>query len=141
MLASFHRFLQAPRTHFQAIALLLLRVTGGALMLSHGFPKLEKLTSASHISFADPLGIGPIPSLALAVFAEVVCAILLIAGFLTRYAAIPLIFTMAVVVFIIHIGDPWVKMEKPLLYLGLYISVFLLGPGSLSVDHILPSKR
>ena len=118
-----------------SIALLLLRLTFGGLMLfSHGWGKMMKFFGEDPIRFANPLGIGEVPTLALAVFAEVICAILIIIGFKTRMATIPLIITMLVAVFVIHISDPFSKMEKGILYLVPYIAILLAGPGKFSVD-------
>ncbi|MEL6720192.1 MAG: DoxX family protein, partial [Bacteroidota bacterium] len=93
------------------IGLLLLRLTfGGLMIINHGWGKMMKFFDDAPIKFADPFGIGETPSLALTVFAEVACAVLIIIGFLTRWATIPLIITMLVAAFIIHINDPFKKM-------------------------------
>ena len=81
-------------------ASLILRLTFGLLMLSHGIPKLMKLMDGN-MEFGDPIGIGVPASLALTVFAEVLCSALLVIGLWTRLALIPLIITMAVAVFIV----------------------------------------
>jgi len=118
-----------------SIALLLLRLTFGGLMLfSHGWGKMMKFFGEDPIRFANPLGIGEVPTLVLAVFAEVICALLIVIGLYTRMATIPLIITMLVAVFIIHISDPFNKMEFAILYLVPYIALLLAGPGKFSVD-------
>ena len=117
------------------IALLLLRLAfGGAMIYGHGWGKFMRFFGEDPIKFADPFGIGIIPSLSLATFAEVLCAILIIFGAFTRWATIPLIVTMAVALFYVHIGDPFGRQEKALLYLVAYISLFLTGAGAYSVD-------
>jgi len=104
-------------------------------MLVHGLPKLAKLTGAEPIQFADPLGIGATASLALTVFAEVFCSVLLLFGLATRLVAVPLIITMLVAVFIIHLDDPFGKKEMGLLYLLVYTAIIIAGPGSYSIDN------
>ncbi|MGB1041036.1 MAG: DoxX family protein, partial [Flavobacteriales bacterium] len=79
-----------------SLALLILRVVAGAAMLTHGVGKFESLFSGEPIRFPDPIGMGATTSLALAVFSEVLCSILLIVGLGTRFAAIPLLITMLV---------------------------------------------
>ena len=117
------------------LALFILRVCLGAFMLlAHGLPKINNFPSAS---FPDPLGLGSTISMSLAIFAEAMCSLLLILGLWTRYAVIPLIFTMLVAVLIVHAGDPFGKKELGLMYLLGYIVVFLAGPGSYSVDQRL----
>jgi len=120
------------------IGLLLLRVTFGGLMLvNHGWGKMMKFFGDDPIKFGDPIGIGETASLMLAVFAEVGCAFLIAIGLLTRWAAIPLIITMLVAIFIVHISDPFKKMEMAILYLIPYIFLWMNGAGKYSVDALL----
>lgn len=123
-----------------SVALLILRVVGGAFMLTHGLGKFEALFSGEPIQFRDPIGVGATASLALAVFAEVLCAILLIIGLGTRLAAIPLAITMLVAAFIVHANDGFGRQELPLLYAAVYISIALIGAGKYSLDNWLSKK-
>lgn len=120
-----------------ALTLLLLRVTLGILMLTHGWPKFEMLIEGGPIRFSDPIGIGKMPSLVLTVFAELFCSALLVLGVLTRLATIPLIVTMVVAVFVVHGGDPVGKRELGLLYLAGYLVVFAAGSGRYALDRLL----
>lgn len=118
------------------ITLILIRIVSAVPMLfQHGLGKLNKLTGDEPIKFADPIGLGEKTSLILAVFSEAICPIFLVFGFLTRLAAIPLIITMATIIFIVHIDDGFGKMELPLIYLVLYIILAWLGAGKYSVDY------
>jgi putative oxidoreductase len=119
------------------IILLLLRIAAAALMLTHGYPKLIKLFSGEEIQFADPIFLGPVISLVLAVFAEFFCSILIALGLGTRFAAVPLIITMTVAAFIIHGSDPIGDKEKALLFLLIYITLFVTGSVKYSVDYLL----
>ena len=120
------------------ISLLLLRISVGFMMLySHGWGKLLKFFGDDPITFADPIGLGAITSLILTVFAEFFCSILLMLGFGTRLASIPLIITMLVAIFIIHWDDPFGKKEFGLLYLVPYIIIFLMGAGRYSLDALI----
>ena len=120
-------------------ASLILRLTFGLLMLSHGIPKMMKLMNGN-MEFGDPIGIGVPASLTLAVFSEVVCSVLIVSGLWTRLALIPLIITMAVAVFVVHINDALGTMEPALLYLLSYCALFLLGSGTFSIDAALKRK-
>ena len=113
--------------------LLVLRVAVAGMMLTHGLPKLNNLL-AGDWSFGNPLGLGSELSLALTVFAEVGCSLLIGLGFLTRLATLPLLFTMLVAFFIVHGDDPFGKKELPLLYALVFATLFFTGPGQYSVD-------
>lgn len=80
------------------------------------------------------MGLGPSVSFALAIFAELVCALLLSVGLFTRYALIPLIITFAVAVFSVHGADALSDKEHALLYLMTFLTLFLSGPGKYSID-------
>jgi putative oxidoreductase len=104
------------------------------MMLTHGIPKLQRLFGEGPIEFGDPLGIGSSPTFFLAVFAEFLCAVFVLIGFKTRWASIPIIITMLVAAFVQHAGDPFGSKEKALLFAIVFTAIFLLGPGSYSVD-------
>lgn len=114
--------------------LLILRIAIASVMLNqHGIPKLLKIIDGNW-QFADPLGLGSELSLGLVTFAEVGCSLLLLIGFLTRWAALPLLFTMLVVLFIVNAGNPFGEKEVPLLFALIYATLFFTGAGKYSVD-------
>jgi putative oxidoreductase len=119
------------------IALLVARVAVAALMLTHGLPKLAQFFQAGPVSFVPFMGLSPAISLALAVFAEVVCSLFLLAGLATRLSVIPLAFTMFVAAFFIHQADPFAKKELAIMYLVTYVVLFFAGSGKFSVDYLL----
>ncbi|MEO1263368.1 MAG: DoxX family protein [Bacteroidota bacterium] len=117
------------------LALLLLRLTFGGLMLfNHGWGKMVKLFTGDPTKFADLFGLGAPVCLGLTTFAEVLCSALVVIGLFTRWAVVPLIITMLVAVFVVHIDDPFKKMEMGLLYLTAFTAIGLAGPGWYSVD-------
>lgn len=123
------------------VVLLILRIGVATLMLTHGIPKLQMLFGGGEILFPGVMGLSPAISLGLAVFAEVVCSVLLFIGLGTRFASIPLIITMLVAIFIIHGNDPIALQEPGLLYLFLYIPLLILGSGKFSLDRVLSSVQ
>ena len=120
--------------------LLIARIGIAALMLVHGIPKLGMLLSGEPVAFPAVLGMSPELSLTMAVFAEVVCSILLLVGMGTRIAVIPLIFTMLIAVFYIHAADPFAKQELGLHYLLVYILLLFAGSGRYSLDKVVAAK-
>jgi putative oxidoreductase len=122
------------------LVLLLLRVSVGIFMLSHGMGKFSKLFADDPVKFADPIGVGETASLALTVFAEVLCSLFLILGIATRLAAIPLLITMLVAVLIVHVNDAFGKQELPLLYSMVYLTIAITGAGKISIDSWIYKK-
>ena len=121
------------------LAMLILRVFIGVAMAHHGYGKLIHFSEMQE-KFMNFLGLGPAISLALVVFAEFFCSMLLVIGFMTRAALIPLIITMAVAVFSAHSGDIFGKGELASIYLAAYLALTLTGPGRYSIDGILSRK-
>lgn len=103
-------------------------------MLTHGVPKIGRLLGDGPVKFADPFGLGPEVSLVMAIFAEVVCAGLVMIGFKTRWATIPLMITMLVAAFYAHWDDPFAKKEMPLLYFAVYLGILIAGGGKFSLS-------
>jgi len=123
------------------LGLLILRLGAGLMMLLHGIGKVSDLFAGRAASFADPIGLGPVPSLALAAFAEFLCALAVMIGFQTRLAAIPIAFTMLVAGFVVHAGDDWRARELALLYAVVFIALALTGGGRYGVDGWLRKQR
>lgn len=116
------------------IGLALLRIGSSVFLLTHGVPKFQKLIGGD-FEFGDPIGIGAAPTLFLGVLAEFLCPILIILGFKTRWAAILPAATMLIAVAIVHATDPFGKKEKALLFLVIFVTIILLGPGKYSMDR------
>lgn len=104
------------------------------MLLTHGVPKIGRLFGEGPIQFGDPIGIGAGPSLFLITFAEVVCAAMVLIGFKTRWAAIPVVIGMLFDSFIAHAADPFGTKEKALLFAAIFLALFFTGPGGYSVD-------
>lgn len=122
------------------IGLLLFRLVFGLSMaLGHGWPKLQKLLG-DNPTFSDPFGLGAVPSLMLATFAEFVCALCIVAGLFVRLSAVPLIVTMLTAVFIAHAGDPFAVREKAVLFLAGWVLLFFTGGGRYAVDAWLKNR-
>ncbi len=122
------------------IGLLLLRVgTGSFMLFGHGWGKLISFADKAD-TWADPIGLGPTLSLALAIFAEFFCSLAIIAGVGTRAAAVPLLITMLVAAGIVHADDPWGKQEFALLYGWAFAALIFTGAGKYSLDTVISRK-
>lgn len=126
--------MESMRALLLDVGLLILRLGAGGLMLfGHGIKKATKYATLSE-TFSDPLGIGAVHSLNLAIFAEVLCAAMVMLGFATRVAAINVAITMCVAAFVVHANDPWPKAELALAYLMPFVALALTGAGRYSID-------
>lgn len=118
------------------IGLLLLRLGfGGTMLFAHGLNKLFSYSEKA-ATWADPIGVGPQASLALAIFAEVACSLGIVTGLFTKLAAVPLMITMFVAAVLVHADDPWQKKELAVVYFIAFTAIALMGPGRLSLDAI-----
>lgn len=116
--------------------MLVLRVVLGLLLASHGYTKLVKFGEFKN-KFINFMHMGSTLSLSLITFAELVCGILLILGLFTRFASIPIIIGMGVVVFVASNGQIFGSGERGMMYLAAAITVLFCGPGRISVDGMI----
>lgn len=122
------------------LGLLVLRLGAGAMLFTHGWSKWQRIF-AGDLHFSNPIGLGPVLSLILVAFAEGVCSLAVIAGFKTRWSAIPPVIAMTVAAFVRHAGDPFSSREKALSYLVMFLTLALLGGGGWSIDAWMRRRR
>jgi Predicted membrane protein len=116
------------------VSVLVIRVTFGLmLLLNHGITKLKTFGQKQH-TFFDPFHLGSTTSLMLVLFAEVFCVVFVILGLFTRVMVIPIVITFLVVVFMANKGQPFAKLELPVMFLAAFTSILLMGSGKYSVD-------
>ncbi|MGX9379928.1 DoxX family protein [Pseudomonas sp. JQ36] len=122
----------------QDIGLLFLRVSGGLFLLwVHGLPKLLDFNVQLQ-QIEDPFHLGAHLTLCLAIFAEVLCPLLIVAGVLARLACLPILFVLLVALLVVH--PQWSVAEGQFgwLLLILFATVFIAGPGRLALNVRLP---
>jgi putative oxidoreductase len=130
--------------------ILIIRIIIGILMAFYGYEKLAHFQEmaasdfwANNVSFLGQKGAFP---LALTVFAEFFCSLLLIIGLFTRLSLLPLLFCMAyifLVIFpfsIISSGDNGMEINTTFFYFIIYLGLFFTGPGKYSLDYMLLKK-
>jgi putative oxidoreductase len=120
------------------IGLLFLRVSGGLFLLwVHGLPKLLDFTAQLQL-IEDPFHLGAHLTLILAIFAEVLCPLLIVAGLLARLACVPILFVLLVALLVVH--PQWSVAEGQFgwLLLILFTTVLIAGPGRLAISVRLP---
>ncbi len=115
--------------------LLFLRFGPGFIMAyTHGWDKLTHFGDYAQ-DFYSFLGLGGAFTLGIAVFAELICSILIVLGLGTRMASIPLLITMMIIVFDVGAGKPIYKIETPLLYMMIFVVLMITGAGKYSLDY------
>ncbi|NNA59384.1 DoxX family protein [Pseudomonas koreensis] len=122
----------------QNIGLLFLRVSGGLFLLwVHGLPKLLNFNAQLQL-IEDPFHLGAHLTLCLAIFAEVLCPLLIVGGVLARLACLPILFVLLVALLVVH--PQWSVAEGQFgwLLLILFATVFIAGPGRLALNVRLP---
>lgn len=133
------------RTWFSAngvdSGLLVLRLgTGLVMALAHGVTKLQNFGPMSQ-RFLDPIGLGAPFALSMAIFAELVCSLLIALGLFTRLAALPFVITMLTAVFVAHGGDPWGDKEAAFMFLVPGVAILFAGPGRFSIDALIQKRK
>ncbi|WP_044871659.1 DoxX family protein [Pseudomonas sp. LFM046] len=114
-------------------ALLFLRVSGCLLLLwVHGLPKLLNFSHELTV-IEDPFHFGAWPTLSLAIFAEVLCPLLVILGVLTRLACLPILAVLLVSLFFVHPEWSLAEGQFAWLLLIIFVTVLIAGPGRLSI--------
>ncbi|WP_312823595.1 DoxX family protein [Epilithonimonas sp.] len=121
--------------------ILVIRLFVGISMMTHALPKFEKLIANDNIEFINFLGLGSAISLVLVVFAELLCSVFIIFGFITRLATIPLMITMLVAFFVVHGSDSYATKELSLVYFFFYLTLLILGSGKFSLDFLFSKKE
>ena len=124
---------------FKNFAFLVLRVFTGALLIHHGFEKLNDITNFAD-AFVRPLHLPfPIALSYIAAYSEIVGSWLLILGLATRFGAIAILGTMSVAIYhaIITSGFNIYLLELLALYFAAAFSIILLGPGEFSADYLI----
>lgn len=117
--------------------LLILRVAlGFSMLLLHGRGKILNFAATAK-DFPALFGLPSNVNVGMAIFAEVLCAALLIAGLFTRFAALMLACTMGTAFFFVHksalVGAN--SGELAMVYLIGFATLFFTGAGKISVDR------
>jgi len=135
---------EAPLRHLdrlQPLALLVMRVSLGAIMTAHGY---HKVFGGLH-NFAHAVGGMGLPSWLgyVSAFTELLGGLLLIIGFFTRPAALAVCINLCVAIWKVHLhngllGSPdHPGYEFPLAAATLAFALIFLGAGPISLDHVL----
>ena len=123
----------------------LLRVAVGGIFVAHGAQKLFVYGIPGLAGLMGQLGI-PFPTLsAVAVTAaEFLGGLALLAGFFSRWAALPIAFSMAVAAVTVHLKAGFFLpngVEYVLALFAAAVALSLTGSGAFSIDGLLARRR
>ena len=118
----------------QDLGLLFLRVSSSLFLLwVHGLPKLLNYSAQLQV-IEDPFHLGANLTLMLAIFAEVLCPLLIIAGLLVRLACLPILCVLLVALLVVYAQWSIEEGQFGWLLLILFTSIFIAGPGRLAFN-------
>ncbi len=119
----------------QDLGLLFLRISAGAFLLwVHGLPKVLGYSAQLKL-IEDPFHLGAAVTLWLAIFAEVLCPLLIMAGVLVRLACLPIIAVLLIAMRVVH--PEWSLFEGQFgwLLLIIFTSLLIAGPGRFTLGR------
>jgi putative oxidoreductase len=134
-----------PTARLQTWGIAILRVVVGSVFLVHGAQKLFMLGIPAVAAFMTHIGMPlPMASARLLTVVEFFCGLALVAGLLTRWAAVPLAVVMAVAMIRVHLSAGFFLpngFEYALMLLGACVALTCLGPGALAIDNWLATDH
>jgi putative oxidoreductase len=122
----------------QDLGLLFLRASGALFLLFvHGLPKLLNFKAQLSL-IEDPFHLGAPLTLSMAIFAEVLCPLLILTGVLARLACLPILFLLLVALVVVHSDWSVDQGQFGWLLIIIFTSVLIAGPGRLALTVRLP---
>lgn len=115
--------------------LLILRIwLAIGLFTNHGSEKLSGFNTML-VDFPDPLNIGKTAGLVFALLSDGICSVLVALGLFTRFSSFVIVLNMTIAFFIFwETQITQIHGELPFVYLGAYLSLFIMGAGEFSLD-------
>lgn len=148
-----HKVLDLPRKiyvtttgySYTHLGRLFLRLFVGIMLMQFGIRQLNEIEML-YQTFPSVLGLGSEASLWIMICIEIGCSIFIMAGFITRVMIIPPFIAMTVAeYYLLHdlssSASYMLSWEQPgylpIMFLGIYFFLILVGPGKISVDYFL----
>jgi putative oxidoreductase len=136
-------------SRYNDIGLLIIRVVvAGTLCLKHGTEKafdFHTMATNTKLPFPDPIHIGVVPSLFIAMLSDFVAALLMVFGLGTRWAAGFAFINIMVAYITVHHFSYWGPRadhgEIIVLMLGTFLGLIFTGPGRISLDYLVTKWR
>lgn len=121
---------------------LFLRLFIGVMLLQFGVRQLSNFDTMAQV-FPSLLGMSGQTTLVVMICIEIVCSLFIMFGFLTRLMVLPPMIAMTVAEIMLLNGlnaesymlDWQVPVYLPIMFIGVYMFIILVGPGKISVDY------
>lgn len=123
---------------------LFLRLFVGVMLIQFGLRQIYHFDE-SLASFPSTLGMSPEVSLISMIVIELLCSLFIMAGFCTRMMVLPPFFAMLLAEHHLLTSAQvpthditWMQPGYlPIMFMGIYFFILLVGPGKISVDYFL----
>ncbi len=123
---------------------LFLRLFVGIMLMQFGVREIAHFYEMQD-TFPALFGMSSNASLVCIIFIEIVCSVFIMFGFLTRLMCLPPFFSMLVAeIFLLKNSTQelyllsWQQVGfLPMMFMGIYFFLLLVGPGKISVDYFL----
>lgn len=124
---------------------LFLRLFVGIMLLQFGIRQIGNAAVIAD-SFPSVMGLGAEATLWTVVSVEIVCSVFIMAGFLTRVMLLPPFIAMTMAAYYLlhdvstkasYLLDWEQPAYLPIMFLGIFFFLMLVGPGKISVDYFL----
>lgn len=138
-------YIQTTGYSYTNMGRLFLRLFVGIMLMQFGIRQINNFEAAKTI-FPAVLCMSPETSLTLMIITELGCSLFIMAGFLTRIMTVPPLLAMTIAEY--HLLHDTVKEAPymlewtqvgylPIMFIGIYFFILLVGPGKISVDYFL----
>lgn len=124
---------------------LFLRLFVGIMLLQFGIRQIVNFNDME-ATFPSVIGMGGEASLVVMICIELICSAFIMFGFLTRLMVIPPFVAMILAEYhLLHTSEleatyllDWQHVGYlPIMFMGIYFFILLVGPGKISVDYFL----
>jgi len=124
---------------------LFLRLFVGIMLMQFGIRQIARFYEIQYM-FPSVLGMGSETSLVVMICIELICSLFIMFGFLTRMMSFPPFVAMIIAEYhLLHdyVGEASYLLDwqqqgyLPIMFLGIYFFLMLVGPGKISVDYFL----
>jgi len=136
-------FLYSVGHTYGNLSRLFLRLFTGIMFLQLCIRQMLNMDDIAH-AFNGFMGLSPDASITLLVVVELLCAVCIMLGFLTRLAVLfPLGLMLVAEDIIMSSGEPVTNQlfnfqpGYPVMFIGIFVYLLLAGPGKISLDYII----